>query len=165
MIDKRLIPQQYVESVQDIDYEALKKQGVKGLIFDIDNTLVPHGADSTAEVDKFCEGLKKKGFRLLLLSNNNEARILRFKKNIECQYICEANKPLPGNYLRAADMMGVTKEEVVVIGDQIFTDIKGANDAGMRNILVKYIGHEKREWKGFRRYLEWMLLKLFFHNQ
>ena len=123
-------------------------------MFDIDNTLVPHGADSTPEVDALFHRLHDMGFKTLLLSNNNRERIERLKANFDTLYIEEAGKPDPQCFRRAAQTLGVERDEVVVMGDQLFTDILGANRADMDSILVKYIGHEKKEWKGYRRYLE-----------
>ena len=147
-----------MEDVFSIDYQQLFDKGCRGLIFDIDNTLVPHGADSTPEIDDLFSRLHGIGFKTILLSNNSEKRIRRFMKNIDTLFVAEAGKPDPDGFLRALDLLGCTKEEVVVVGDQVFTDIRGANRAGLRSILVKYIGHEKREWKGFHRYLEQLIL-------
>jgi len=151
-------PCDYVEDVFSIDYEALYKKGFRGLIFDIDNTLVPHGADSTPQVNLLFEKLHSMGFSTLLLSNNNEERILRFKTAIDTQYIEESGKPHPAAFRKAVEMLGLQRNEVVVIGDQLFTDIFGANRAGLSSILVKYIGYYKKEKKGVRRNLEKVLL-------
>lgn len=161
MLFGKYFPFEYKEDVQSIDYDMLYKRGVRGLIFDIDNTLVPHGADSTPEVDEFFRKIHQKGFKTLLLSNNSEARILRFKKNIDTLYIYDANKPAPGCFLKAVEMLKLHKDEVVVIGDTTFTDIVGANNAGIASILVKYIGYYKHEWKGFKRYIENVILWLY----
>ncbi len=79
-------------------------------------------------------------------------------KNIDTLFIAEAGKPSADGFLRALSLLGCGKDQAMVVGDQLFTDIRGANRAGLRSILVKYIGHEKREWKGFRRYLEAVIL-------
>lgn len=158
---KKFYPGDYVDDVFTIDYERLLAQGYRALVFDIDNTLVPHGADSTPAVDNLFHRLHSMGFKTLLLSNNNRARIERFKANFDTLYIDEAGKPSPECYLRAAQMLDVSPKQVMVIGDQLSTDILGANRAGMANILVKYIGYEKKEWKGYRRYLEQAVLWLY----
>ena len=87
---KKLYPYQYVESVFSIDYNELYKKGYKAIIFDIDNTLVPHGKDSTKQVDKLFKTIQNVGFKTLLLSNNTEERVKRFLKNINSLYICDA---------------------------------------------------------------------------
>lgn len=162
---KIFYPYEYLEDVFTIDYQALRDKGFKGLIFDIDNTLVPHGADSTEQVDELFATLHSMRFSTLLLSNNNRQRIERFNVNINSLYIEEAGKPHPASYLKAVEMMGLSANEVVVIGDQLFTDIFGANRAHLASILVKYIGFYKKEKKGIRRNLEKVVLKLYSHSK
>lgn len=162
---KVLYPYEYVESVFSIDYHKLYKKGYRGIIFDIDNTLVPHGNDSTHEIDDLFLMLHIAGFKTLLLSNNNEERIKRFLKNIDSLYICEAEKPKVDNYLKAVQMLNLKKEEIVFIGDQVFTDIYGANRSGIDNILVKYIGYYDGGKIGKRRTLEKVILKLYGRNK
>ena len=134
-------PDCYVEDVFSIDYEKLMAMGFKALILDIDNTLVPHGDDSTPVIDDLFNSLHAMGWKTLLLSNNNRERIERFMANFNSLYIEQAGKPSPACYHHAVEMLGVEPKEVVVIGDQVFTDILGANRAGLSNILVKYIGY------------------------
>jgi HAD superfamily phosphatase (TIGR01668 family) len=155
---KLFYPHEYVESVFSIDYEKLYQKGYRGIVFDIDNTLVPHGADSTPEVDEFFTVLHSLGFQTLLLSNNDEPRIRRFLKNIDSLYICDAEKPKTDNYLKAVRKMQLKKEEIVFVGDQIFTDILGANRSGIDNILVKFIGYDTETKLGIRRRLERIIL-------
>ena len=152
-------PYEYAESVFSIDYQKLYDLGFRGLLFDIDNTLVPHGEDSTPQVDELMKRITDTGFRILMLSNNSEERILRFLKNIDSQYIEEAGKPDPAAYDKAVRMLGLKKEQVLCIGDQVFTDILGANRCGMKNILVKYIGFYEPGRKGKRRAAESMILR------
>ena len=151
-------PSAYLDDALTIPYERLLAKGYRALIFDIDNTLVPHGADSTPAVDDLFARLHAMGFKTLLLSNNSASRIQRFNQNIGTLFIEEAGKPQPQCFLRAVDMLGVDKNQVLVVGDTVFTDILGANRAGLRSILVKYIGHERLEWKGFHRYMEVLIL-------
>lgn len=162
---KCFYPYEYVEDVFSIDYQALRDKGFKGLIFDIDNTLVPHGANSTEQVDSLFAKLHTLGFTTLLLSNNNRQRIERFIANIDTLYLEEAGKPHPACYQKAVEMMQLTNGEVVVIGDQLFTDIFGANRSGLASILVKYIGFYKKEKKGIRRNLEKIVLKFYSHSK
>lgn len=155
-------PYEFVEDVFSIDYQRLYENGVRGIIFDVDNTLVPHGLNSTKAVDELFRKIHGLGFKTLLMSNNCEARILRFKANIDTLYIHRAGKPNPDSYWNALSMMGLKKEETVVVGDQIFTDILGANRAGIPNILVRYIGYRINEETGWNRKGEKLLL--FFYS-
>lgn len=162
---KIFYPYEYIKSVFDIDYSKLYEKGYRGVIFDIDNTLVPHGADSTKEVDELFQAIHRVGLKTLLLSNNDRERIERFLKNIDSLYICDAQKPEPANYLKAVEMLGIEKEEAVFIGDQIFTDIWGANKSGLDNILVQYIGYGIETKIGIKRNLEKIILMMYKLNK
>ena len=156
-----LFPYEYVDSVFSIDYGKLVQKGFKGIIFDIDMTLVPHGADSTKEIDELFKTIHKAGLKTLLLTNNSEERVKRFIKNIDTLYLCDAEKPNPEGYLKAIQMMGIKKNETVFIGDQIFIDIYGANRCGIASILVKYVTAEVETKIGIRRNLEKIILKIY----
>ena len=142
-----------------IDYQKLYQKGFRGIIFDIDNTLVHHGDDSTPEIDDLFRKIQRLGLKTLLLSNNDRGRVERFIKNIDTPYICDADKPNPQNYLKAVEMLNIKKEEAVVIGDQVFTDILGANRSGLASILVRFIRQDDEKWIGKRRYVEYAILE------
>lgn len=156
---KKYYPYEYAESVFMIDYQKLYQKGFRGIIFDIDNTLVHHGDDSTPEIDDLFRKIQRLGLKTLLLSNNDRGRVERFIKNIDTPYICDADKPNPQNYLKAVEMLNIKKEEAVVIGDQVFTDILGANRSGLASILVKFIRQDDEKWIGKRRYVEYAILE------
>ena len=128
---RKFYPCAYADTVFDIDYQKLYQQGYRGILFDIDNTLVLHGADSTPEVDRLFRQIHRTGLKTLLLSNNSEERILRFLAHIDAPYIAEADKPAPQGYEKALALLGLPKEQVLAVGDQIFTDIYGANRCGI----------------------------------
>lgn len=161
----KLYPYEYVDSVFSINFYELYKKGYKGIIFDIDNTLVYHGENATKEIEKLFHEIQKIGFITLLLSNNGEERINRFLKNIDSLYISNAQKPKKYNYLKALKMMNLNKNEVIFIGDQIFTDILGANRSGIPNILVKFMHKEDEKNFGKRRQLEGIVLKFYEKNK
>lgn len=162
---KIFYPYEYAESVFSIDYNKLYNMGYRGVIFDIDNTLVHHGEDSTKEIDELFRVIQGIGLKTLLLSNNDDERIQRFLKNIDSLYICDAQKPEITNYLKAIEMLDISKKEAVFIGDQIFTDIYGANKSGIDNILVKYLRYEDETKIGIRRNLEKIILKFYSLNK
>ncbi|MGV3244978.1 YqeG family HAD IIIA-type phosphatase [Staphylococcus sp. 11261D007BR] len=153
----QLLPNYYIDSVFDIDFEALLENGYKGIIFDIDSTLVPHGGEVTQEIDQLFEDIHQLGFKTLLLSNNSFERINAFNQNIKTQFIPMARKPYVKNYLKAVNMLGVKKSEVIVVGDQLFTDILGANLAGLKSILVHYLMHPHETKIGKKRRVESIL--------
>jgi hypothetical protein len=151
-------PDRYVASTYVIDFEKLYEEGYRGLIFDIDNTLVPHGAPADNRAIVLFERLKKIGFRCCLISNNQEPRVAMFNEPIQVDYVYDAHKPSTKNYKKAMEIMGTDTTNTLFIGDQLFTDVWGAKRAGIRNILVKPI-HPKEEIQiVLKRYLEKIVL-------
>lgn len=139
-----LYPKEYLDSTYEIDFEELYGCGYRGIIFDIDNTLVPHGAPADERAAALFVRLGKIGYRVLMLSNNKEPRVKLFCDAVDAPYIYKAGKPNPQNYRDAMRRMGTDTDTTLFIGDQIFTDIWGANRAGIYSILVKPI-HPKEE--------------------
>lgn len=162
---ERFYPYEYADSVFQIDYKKLYDKGYRGIIFDIDNTLVHHGEESTPEVDALFHQIQQIGFQTILLSDNEKERVEKFIKNIDTPYICDAGKPDPSGYEKAVKLLKTKKNETVVIGDQIFKDILGANKSCLPSILVKFIRMENETRIGKRRYLEYLILKLWKHNK
>ena len=147
-----------MDSTYEIDFDALYREGYRGIIFDIDNTLVPHGAPADERAKKLFAHLKELGFSCCLLSNNKEPRVKMFNDDVQVQYIFKAGKPLPGGYEEGIRKMKTTKENTLFIGDQIFTDVLGAKRAGLYTIMVKPI-HPKEEIQiVLKRYLEKIVL-------
>ena len=150
-----------LNSVYEVDFDRLYKKGIRGLIFDIDNTLVPHGADADERIEKLFGELKKMGFKTFLLSNNKLERVKRFNANIRSLYIYKAGKPNAVNYIKAMRMMGTGKENTVFIGDQLFTDIWGAKKAGISTILLNPIDKKEEIQIVLKRYLEKIVLNAY----
>ena len=144
MMFERFFPDEYVASTYIIPFEKLYEEGSRGVIFDIDNPPVPHGAPADERAKKLFKRLSDIGFSSCLLSNNREKRVKMFNKEIQTHYINNANKPSTKNYIRAMELMGTDKTNTVFVGDQLFTDVWGAKRTGIRNILVKPI-HPKEE--------------------
>ena len=157
-------PDRYVASTYVSDFEQLYEEGYRGLIFDIDNTLVPHGAPADKRATALFDRLKSIGFRCCLISNNQEPRVKMFNQDIGVDYVYNAHKPSTKNYVKAMEIMGTDKENSLFIGDQLFTDVWGAKRAGIRNILVKPI-HPKEEIQiVLKRYLERVVLHFYKKN-
>ena len=156
-----LYPREYINSTYEIDFDKLYKQGYRGIIFDIDNTLVPHGAPADERAISLFTHLKEIGFSCMLLSNNKEPRVKMFNDAVGVDYIYKAGKPKPSGYKKAMHRLGTTTDNTLFVGDQIFTDIVGANLAGIRTILVKPI-HPKEEIQIlFKRFLEKPILAFY----
>ena len=151
-------PDEYVASTYVIPFEKLYEEGYRGIIFDIDNTLVMHGAPADERAKKLFERLKGIGFKCCLLSNNQEPRVKMFNQDVQVNYIFNAHKPSIVNYEKAMELMGTDKRNTIFVGDQLFTDVWGAKRTGIRNILVKPI-HPKEEIQiVFKRKLEKIVL-------
>lgn len=134
---KQFIPDQYVKSIYDISIEELKENGIKGIITDLDNTLIEWDrADATEEVVAWFEEVRKHGFEIVIVSNNNEKRVKSFSEPHKVTFIHSARKPLSRAFKTAAKLMKLKREEVVVIGDQLLTDVLGGNRSGFQTILV-----------------------------
>jgi len=155
---KNLYPDLYMSSAYRIDYEQLYQDGYRGIIFDIDNTLVTHGAPANKRAIRLFSHLSELGFYCCLISNNQEERVKMFSDEVETFYIYNAHKPNPENYKKAMLMMGTDRSSTVFIGDQIFTDIWGANRAGIFNIMVKKSYWDEEIQIGFKRFLEFFVL-------
>ena len=153
-----LYPDEYLDSTYSIDFDQLYKEGYRGIIFDIDNTLVPHGAPADERAISLFAHLKELGFHCMLLSNNREPRVKMFNDAVNVSYIYKAGKPNPANYKKAMEELGTDTGNTIFVGDQIFTDVYGAKRAGIRSILVKPI-HPKEEIQiVLKRYLEKIVL-------
>ena len=160
-IIKKFYPDTRKNSIYEVDFDGLHKKGIRGLIFDIDNTLVPHGADADERIETLFRELKKMGFKTCLLSNNKLERVKRFNENIHSLYIYKAGKPKTANYIKAMRMMGTKKETTVFIGDQLFTDIWGAKKTGISNILLNPVDKKEEIQIVLKRYLERIVLNAY----
>lgn len=160
---KKFYPYEHIDSVFSIDYSKLYDMGYRGVIFDLDNTLVHHGDDSNPSVDNLFKYIHSVGLKTLILTNNDHSRVKRFIKNIDTMYICDANKPNKSGYLSALKRLRLKKNKVVYIGDQIFIDIVGANGCGIPSVLVDFIRIPGVTKIGKKRYLEKFIL--FFYRR
>lgn len=158
-------PDYEADSAYAIDYEGLYRKGIRGIIFDIDNTLVPHGAPADKRAIALFARLHKIGFQTLLLSNNKEPRVKMFNDGVGSSYIFKAGKPGREGYVKAMERMQTTPENTIFVGDQLFTDVWGAKKAGIVTYLVKPI-HPKEEIQiVLKRYLEKIVLFFYHRNK
>ena len=151
---ERFYPGEYVDSTYEIDFDRLYEDGYRGVIFDIDNTLVPHGAPADERACALFAHLKELGYHCMLLSNNKEPRVKMFNDAVQVSYIYKAGKPNPANYRKAMEQMGT---------DEKNTLLWGANRAGIRTILVKPIDPKEEIQIVLKRYLEKIVL--FFYRR
>ena len=155
---QKFYPDEYRESAYGLDYEGLRGQGYKGIIFDIDNTLVPHGAPADEKSIALFGRLRGLGYSCVLLSNNKEPRVKSFADEVGARYIYKAGKPSSAGYRRAMELMGTDRTNTLFVGAQLSTAVWGAKNAGIRSILVKPINPKEEIQIVLKRYLERIVL-------
>lgn len=134
---QRLLPDQIVHTVFDIDLAQLKDQGVRGIITDLDNTLVSaRTALATPELITWLDGVKDAGFRVVILSNNNLTRVSKFAEPLGIPFVSAARKPSHAAFRKALGKLELAPENAVVVGDQMMTDVLGGRRMGLHTILV-----------------------------
>lgn len=135
---KELKPKRYIHSIFKIDFERLYKEGFRGIIFDLDNTIVPWDESNIdSKTLQFLEKIKKVGFKIIIISNNWSIRRVKYYSNItNIPAIGSALKPRNKAFKKALNILKTSPETTLVIGDRILTDVWGGNRLGMYTILV-----------------------------
>lgn len=157
---KKVTPDLVLNSIYDLDLAFLKKKGIKGIITDLDNTLVVWNVCQVEEpLEKWLFAVKEADFKLCILSNNSSGRVDDFAAKIGVPAVSKAVKPRRIGFRRALKQMGLKASETAVLGDQLFTDILGGNRAGLFTILVTPLS--QKEFIGTRlvRQVERILLR------
>jgi HAD superfamily phosphatase (TIGR01668 family) len=132
-----LEPDLYLHSVHDIDLESLLAEGIDTLLMDLDNTLLPRdGGDIPDDLREWSARLAHLGFKVCLVSNNWHERVHLVADSLGFSLVAKAVKPLPFAFLRALRLLGSSRREAAVVGDQMFTDVLGGKLLGIRTILV-----------------------------
>ena len=158
---ERFFTDEYVDSAYGIPFEEQYRKGYRGIIFDVDNTLVPHGAPADARSIGLFERLRAMGFSTCILSNNKEPRVAPFAGQVKSPYIFKGGKPSVKGYERAMEVMGTGRENTLFIGDQLFTDVWGARRTGLYSILTKPMDPHEEIQIVFKRYLEAVVLRAY----
>ncbi|WOV89174.1 YqeG family HAD IIIA-type phosphatase [Sporosarcina oncorhynchi] len=153
------MPDEYVKDIFHISPDVLKEKGIKGIITDLDNTLVEWDRpEATPEIIEWIRSMEQAGLQVTILSNNNQLRVKAFCDPIGTPFIFDARKPLRKSFKRALSMMGLKKEEVVMVGDQIMTDVLGGNRFGIHTILVVPVANSDGFFTKFNRMMERRIL-------
>lgn len=155
-----LMPDYVFEHFYDVTPDFLLSIGVRGVILDIDNTLEPYENSAPGErVLKWFEELSKVGISCAFVSNNSEERVSLFNSELNFPAFPKARKPFKKNVIKAMDALSSVREKTVIMGDQIFTDVWAAKNAGIRSILVSPIKDKRDIFTKFKRLLEKPILK------
>ena len=161
-----IYPNEYFNSVKDINLELLNKNNIKGLILDVDNTLINLDWKMPVGISDWAKNLKANGIKICILSNSNKLnKVEAVAKIIDAPYIFFGKKPLKSGFLRARDILKLPNENIAVVGDQIFTDIIGANRCNMFSILVKPIEEKDYLITRIKRPLEKFIIKKYEKNK
>lgn len=160
-----LVPDYYFNKFDDASAEFLSSIGVKGILLDVDNTLEPYeNPEPTEKVVLWFNTLKEHGIRAAIVSNNNKERIDLFNKDLGLPAYAKAKKPFKKRLKQAMADIGSSNDETVFMGDQIFTDVWAARNAGIRAILVPPIKDKTDAFTKFKRLLEKPILKKYRKN-
>lgn len=155
-----LLPMKTYNTVFDIPLVQLYTFGIRGIIFDLDNTLTEwNNPELSLETISWLEGAKKMGFSMCFVSNNSDVRVREVADLVQIPFVARAGKPRRRSFRRAMELMQTKPENTAVVGDQIFTDILGGNRLGLFTVLVFPIS--KKEFIGTRlvRLIEKIVLK------
>lgn len=157
---KKFLPSEFVKSVFDISPERLLEKGIRGIITDLDNTLVEWDRpEATPKLVNWLKSIKDAGIQVTIVSNNNELRVKSFADPLGIPFIYKARKPMGKAFLKALHTMDVKREEVVVIGDQLLTDVVGGNRIKLHTILVLPVAKSDGFFTRFNRLVERRIFK------
>lgn len=147
-------PDLHVADAYAVDYRGMYDEGYRGIIYDIDNTLVLHGAPADGRARSLIEELHEIGYRTIILSNSTGRRAGAFAAAVGSEVETGGRKPLPGKFYVCMERMGTTPETTLCIGDQVFTDILGANLAGVTSVLTDPLSPDELFWVKMKRPFE-----------
>lgn len=155
----KLKPRHCTPSVMELDLSHLKKQGIKAIILDLDNTIVEWGETYvTPELIAWVERLKKNSFKLCILSNGMPSRVQLVARKLGIPAVSRAIKPRRGAFLKALSLLGTSCDETAVIGDQLFTDIFGGNRCSLYTVLTPPLSKREFLYTRMVRIIEKMVL-------
>ena len=158
-----LEPDYYFESVFEIPFGVLWDKNIRGIIFDIDNTLTAYDEDRPSpEIVDMLGKLLDMGFKLCLLTNNTNKRLTSFNQDISLPGFASALKPLAFGVKKAINIMEVEASQTAIVGDQLLTDVWAGKNAGIATILVKPISQKDFAFVKFKRIIENKMLKNYF---
>ena len=155
------LPKLFLKDVYQISVDLLKDNNIKGLILDVDNTLVAQYVEKPDQrLIDWINYLRDNSIKLCIVSNGSTKRVAKFNQDLGIDAITKAKKPLKKGFLEASKVMNLSVSEIAVIGDQLFTDVLGGNLLNMFTILVQRIDPREAFFVKLKRYLERAILKI-----
>ncbi|MGB9814080.1 MAG: YqeG family HAD IIIA-type phosphatase [Thermovenabulum sp.] len=162
-----LMPDIFIKDIYELDFEILKEKNIKGILIDLDNTLLPWNSSNIDEkLTQWLLNAKQMGFKFCIISNNRASRIKECAKKLGIPAVEGiAFKPAKGVFIKGMKILGTSREETAVIGDQLFTDILGAKRMGLFAILVRPLAEKELFFTKFMRRLESRVLERFYRKK
>jgi HAD superfamily phosphatase (TIGR01668 family) len=158
---KRFKPTYKIDKVSNIPFVLLERDNIKGIMFDVDNTLTTMGRGIAKENEDWLQEAKKLGYNICLVSNTiNIKKVRRIMNDLKVHGLCFARKPSTKGLKMALNLMDLKKEEVILVGDQLFTDVWSANRFGIKSILVNPLSKKEGPFTLIKRPFERLVLKL-----
>ena len=162
----KLYPDLYVRNIKEITVELLKENNIKGLILDVDNTLIDYDKNLLDGAKEWCDNLKQNNIKICILSNTNKVKkVEKVAKILDLDYIYFAHKPNKKGFYKAQKLLGLKEKEIATVGDQVFTDVLGGNKVGMFTILTKPIDERDIAITRIKRPFERMVINNFLKNR
>ena len=162
----KIYPDLYLNNVKEITLELLDKNKIKGLILDVDNTLIDYDKNLLEGAKQWCDKLKQNNIKICILSNTNKVKkVEKVAKILDLEYIYFAHKPNKKGFYKAKELLGLKVEEIATVGDQVFTDVLGGNKVGMFTILTKPIDKRDIAITKVKRPFENMVIKKYLKNK
>ena len=150
-----IYPNEYIKRVEEISIELLRKNNIKALMLDVDNTLINYSRKMEETIDEWVKTMKKNSIELYILSNSNKKdKIIEIANRLDIRYVYFAKKPLKSGFKKVQKSLGIPFENIAIVGDQIFTDIIGGNRCNMFSILVDPIEAKDFWYTAFKRPIE-----------
>lgn len=157
-----LYPKFYYKNVQSIDLEELYKLGIRGIILDVDNTLIDYKRIMPEGIKEWVEMAKSKSFKVCILSNSNRKdKIKKVSEDLNIEYVMSAKKPAKSGYVKVLEMLRLPAEKCVAVGDQVFTDVIGANRMKIASAYVEPINEKEYWYTKWKRPIEAWILNAF----
>lgn len=153
------IPDIYQQSIYTINYKKLKKNGIKCLLFDLDNTIAPYNVTEPDTKVKDLFASLGNDFKIIIISNNTKNRLRPFKEKLNVDTAYNSKKPFKTKYKKILELYKFKDNEIACIGDQLLTDILGANRMGFTSILVNSITKQESFFTRINRFFEKFILK------
>ncbi|WP_052400757.1 YqeG family HAD IIIA-type phosphatase [Oceanobacillus jeddahense] len=156
----KFLPDEQIDQIFDLKPEKLKELGIKGIITDLDNTLVAWDVkDATPDVITWFKSMEENDIKVTIISNNNQERVTVFSESLGTPFVFSAKKPLSRAFKTVAKQMDLKKEEILVVGDQLLTDVLGGNIAGFYTVLVVPVVQTDGKITRINRLIERRILK------